>query len=487
MSIDKIEHVVVLMFENRSFDHLFGGFPGANGLFDNGVLKPDVYNLAQPKLPPGEENPKQKPFPITPAVQLGHDCFHDFIGMMPELFGPNAAGWAGGKPLGEVAPTYPPTNGGFYSTVAYNVVPPTLNGPQCLAYYEHGSLQVLHTLASEFVLCDNWFCDAPGDTLLNRLFMHSAQAVGRLDDSIMQFSVPTIFDRVEAAGRSWKMYAPWEEVDGGIESNAQIDSRFFDSTIGSPNTQRPVTELASDLAAGTLPFYSFVMCWLPPPWPSSARETSMHPVSDIRAGENYLAAVYNAFRASPCWENTLLIVTFDENGGLYDHVPPPPAAAPNDLIGSVWDSHRGIECSFDFTLLGPRVPVLLISPWLCSGVASTPLQNTSILRTLKDMMGSPKLTARDEEAPALDPVFAEFGLDEPRTDCPVTIAGYADFPYADGDLSKTYVAPTGKADLTHEDMPKYMRDMARLYHPVASEEISRNYSGTGGAPGRTRA
>lgn len=468
-SLRNFEHIVVLMFENRSFDHLFGAFPGANGLLDeDGKLKPDVYNLALPGEPVGKSNPKHWPFEIDPCIQLDHDCYHDFVGMMPELFGPGATGWAAGKPLCS-SPTDPPANGGFYSTIAYNVSPTTGNGPQCQAYYRNDSLRVLHRLASEFVLCDNWFCDAPADTLINRFFMHSAQARGRLDDQYMAIDVPTIFDSIEAKGVTWKMYAPWEVIGGTTEQNSQIDSRFFPKIQDSPNTQRPITEFASDLAAGTLPFYSFLMCWLPPPWPSAARETSMHPVSDIRSGENYLASVYNALRNSPCWENTLLVVTFDENGGLYDHVPPPSVAAPNALTGQTCDRNRGLECTFDFTLLGPRVPALLISPWLRKGIAHGQYQNTSILRSINDLLGLEPLTARDRTAPGLDSIVDEFGLSEPRKDCPLEMDRYSGFPYSNGDLSQTYVAPPTKALRSFEAMPKYMQDMARIYRPAENE------------------
>jgi phospholipase C len=102
--------------------------------------------------------------------------------MMRELFGPGTTGWANGQPVNASPVTYPSINSGFFSTVAYNVDGSggTTNGPQQMSYFEHGSLRVLHPLASSFVLCDNWFCDMPGDTLLNRIFMHTAQTGGLL-------------------------------------------------------------------------------------------------------------------------------------------------------------------------------------------------------------------------------------------------------------------------------------------------------------------
>lgn len=467
-SIPTIEHVVVLMFENRSFDHLFGAFPGADGvLAADGSVKPDVYNLDDPTRPEGPDprnpdapaNRMHVPFPITPDDPLVHDFYHDFVGMMPELFGPGTSGWKAGAPIGAPSPTYPEANSGFYSTMAYNNDPPVLNGKQAMSYYEHGSLKVLHSLASEFVLCDNWFCDAPGDTLLNRFFMHAATANGELSDSQGgQIGQDTLYDRIGEKGSSWKIYAPFAEIDGRIVGNPQIDSRLFSRIVDSPHTNRPVTEFAGDLAGGTLPFYSFLMCWLPPETWKPVHETSMHPISDIRSGENYLAAVYNALRNSLYWDKTLLIVTFDENGGLYDHVPPPVAVSPDGLVGEVYDSNRRLNCVFDFTLLGPRIPALLVSPWLSPGIASGQYQNTSILRFVHDQLGSACLNQRDGNAPGLDGVFAQFGLDQARTDCSSSLPTYQGFPYADGNLSKTYAAPSGP-----QPMPNYMAELEMIY------------------------
>jgi len=180
----------------------------------------------------------------------------------------------------------------------------------------------------------------------------------------------------------------------------------------------------------------------------------------VRPGENYLAAVYNTLRNSPCWNDTLLIVTFDENGGMYDHVAPPTTVAPNSKTGRDYDKYLEQYCTFDFSLLGPRIPALLISPWLSSGVAHQHCQNTSILRYVEDLIGASPLNARDDHAPKLDRVFAEFGLQSARPDCPKSIPGYPGFPYADGDLSKTYIVPSGTAQ---EPPPPYMADLAKAY------------------------
>ena len=170
-------------------------------------------------------------------------------------------------------------------------------------------------------------------------------------------------------------------------------------------TQVPIANLFSDFSNGTLPFYSFVMSFS-----DLGQDTSMHPNSIVEAGENLLACVYNALRASDYWSNTLLIVNFDENGGLYDHKSVPVASRPDPHAPVSHWPPGSTAYSFDFSALGPRTPVLLISPWLQAGICSNQFQNTSILRFLQDLLtpsqpGSWFLTQRDLNAPSIAPVF----------------------------------------------------------------------------------
>ena len=196
------------------------------------------------------------------------------------------------------------------------------------------------------------------------------------------------------------------------------DSIIYQNIAALPQAQLDIGNFASDVENGKLAFYTFLM-------PSlltagvQADGNSMHPNADVRWGENYVAEIYNCLRNSKFWEQTLFIVTFDENGGIYDHVLPPRTVNPDGINSPSPD--------FDFTLLGPRVPAILISPWLDRGIDSTQYQNTSILRFVQDLMvprSSPlpvSLTQRDAQAKS----FAHlFNRDQPRTDCPLQIEGY---------------------------------------------------------------
>jgi phospholipase C len=519
-----IQRVVVMMFENRSFDHIFGAFPGANGLFENGQLNPDYFNLPDPLSPPSGSNAPVVPVPIDPTVPQAHDFTHDFgDGMMPDLFGPTftvepadsgpsdgwasyISGYADGAPTGQVQPvpaTYPPTNCGFYTT--FNSC--QAQGQSVLTYFEAGVLQVLPTLASAFVLCDNWFCDMPGHTLPNRSFIHCATtgAVGIDDtDGGQNYDSTTIFDLINqlpgsAQPSGWKLYAPVEMVDGQT-TLGQLDTRFLNGNVQNyPGA--PITEFATDCANGTLPFYSFIMCWLPSA--DHYTDTSMHPNSLVQPGENLLAAVYNTLCASPCWTDTLLVVTFDENGGIYDHVFPPNTTPP--LSGAPVTTQNVVGCcgnqwqlnsQFDFSLLGLRVPAILISPWLGPGIDSQQYQNTSVTRFLIDLMNAQfgtdiaPLTERDANAPSLGASFSQFGQETMRGDCPTWIEPYAtlpstdpatgsnEIPYADGTLS-VWTPPPGS-----EDAPpvSYVNELMNIYvaplpgHTDSAKPITRQFA-----------
>jgi phospholipase C len=452
-ALSNIQHVIVLMFENRSFDHILGGMPGVNGMLQNDPTV--LYNCPDPlqqSTGSGGSNPATTPFPIRPALNQNSsfqnipsetdynlDGNHDFgNGMLQEIFGPGTTGFIQGQPTNAPEVTYPASNSGFLYS---------LQGQSSgqLSYFAWPSMQVLHTLANAFVVCDAWHCDMPGHTAPNRAFMHCATTgdlgIDDTDDTNpvnpnqwmnlgLWVNRRTIFEQIQEAGRSWKMYWPGLNCDTDW-LNEQVFSQVWDPNNPTNNvTQVPIGLFFQDLQDDTLPFYSFIMCWN-----DLSVDTSMHPATTVEAGEELLACIYSALYQSPCWGNTLLIVNFDENGGIYDHASMgdtilPVTQAPELLQTNqnppVWTWTAGSQTySFDFTALGVRIPVLLISPWLNAGICSTQYQNTSILRFVQDMLGpifgTPYyLTQRDLNAPSFAPVFeySQFGSQQMRTNCP---------------------------------------------------------------------
>ncbi len=221
----------------------------------------------------------------------------------------------------------------------------------------------------------------------------------------------------------------------------------------------------------------------------------MHPNAIVESGENLLACVYNALQASAYWSNTLLIVNFDENGGMYDHKSVPPASPPDPKAPvSTWQwTTGGTVYSYDFSTLGLRIPVLLISPWLQAGICSDPYQNTSILRFVQDLLtpsqpGSLSLTQRDQNAPSIAPVFdyASFGLTEMRTDCPSDIplyAGTTSTPIITAAQITGDTAPTLEqlaappAPHIEKSTKKYLSGLPG--HPDSGKPITRNFATVG--------
>jgi phospholipase C len=405
--VNNIKHVVVVVMENRSFDHIYGDFPEVNGI-----------NPLNPNLQA-----------INVANQSQYFCNpgHDFLSMMSDIFGTGCTGYVSGQPLQGVAPSIPtpivpaPTANmsGFEHTHGTKNV---MSYFQYLPQGNPGRLNVLHSLAENYVVCDNWFCDTPSCTTSNRFFVHAATnrgyndynpATPTSDNTTTMFGANNIYqqlDRINPGSINWAHYG-WPQ--------ASYDSELFGYCYNFPNQfAKNISDFSSDVASGNLPFYTFINPSLNNPgYPLVGN--SMHPSSDIRLGENLIAQVYNTLVAhSDIWENTLLIITFDENGGFYDHVPPPSTVSPDGInycpsSPDSASSTEGYPAYFDYSILGPRVPALLISPWLANPnvskntfqVDSSQYQNTSIPRFLQDLLqaqvngnnqiGSYSLNSRD--------------------------------------------------------------------------------------------
>ncbi len=519
-ALENIQHIVVLMFENRSFDHIFGAFPNANGLINNPLnFKPDCYNLKDPLSPPSDDNPRIYPKPVDPWHPLPNDFTHDFgDGMMPDLFGPtftilgdpqlptnsNAvyiSGYTQDGLVGQIQPTpqtYPATNSGFFTT--YNTC--KQQGNPVMSYFEPGRLRILYHLAEEFVLCDNWHCDMPGHTLPNRAFIHCGTTgqAGIDDTDGSTVNKPSIFDLIDqqsvAPGPTWKMYAPFGDGKLGV-----LDTRFLNPCL-KYYSGACLSQFEKDCNDCELPFYSFIMCWTH--GIDHYTDTSMHPPALVQPGENLLAAVYNTMRNSPSWEDTLLVVTFDENGGMYDHVFPPTTTPPDPSAPPVAQYTKGccgnnwiLSSTFDFSLLGVRIPAILISPWLAQGkIDSTQYQNTSVLHFLIERMNAiyntnaAFLTARDANAPSLDSAFDQFGMPEMRTDCPDWITPYPvlpvtdpftnsnAIPFSDGKLT-AWVPPPG---MDSAPPVSYINEFLDIYvshlrgHPDSGKRVTRSFA-----------
>jgi phospholipase C len=261
-------------------------------------------------------------------------------------------------------------------------------------------LPVLSGLARGYAVCDHWFGSVPTETLPNRAFVCAGTSQGHMDDKTSTYTCPTIFGSLSNSNISWSIY--------GYVDPPLTRQDFPDITNADDSHFGLFTDFQAAAAKGALAAYTF----LEPSW--DAAGNSQHPNYDVALGEQLIHDVYYALRNGPNWNQTLLIITYDEHGGCYDHVPPPLGAVPPD------DSAG--EFGFDFKRFGPRVPTVLVSPLIAAGTVfrvaanAMPLDHTSILKTVETRWNLPSLTARD--AAAVD-VGAVLTLTTPRSDDPL--------------------------------------------------------------------
>jgi phospholipase C len=338
------EHVVVVMMENRSFDHFLGWLPGANGqqaglIFKDSAgashsthaLAPDYQGCAF--LDPGH------------SYSDGRVQYH------------NAAvdGWL--------------LNGSDATTANPNQA----NDIFAIGYYGQNDLAFLGAAGSGYTVCDNYFCGIMAETYPNRFYMHAAQT-DRLVNGSATSTLPTIWSRLEEKGLSGRYYF------SDLPFLALWGTRYA-------NISKPFSQFLADSAAGTLPNVAYI----DPRFEDEGSGTSAddHPHADIRNGEVFLNQIYDAVRNSPNWSKTVLIINYDEWGGFYDHVPPPLAPIPTASAAAGDTDGR----------LGFRVPCVVISPYARRGfIAHGQYDHTSILKMIEWRFGLPPLSVRDNTA-----------------------------------------------------------------------------------------
>ena len=342
--LSSVQHIVQLMLENRSFDHMLGF------------------------LYPNKTGPNGQPF----EGLLGNESNNDTTGKPVTVYqintaDPNAYFMPGADPgegysntnsqlFGTGKPPSPPvaTNGGFVTNfdaaISYDqrsgrTVLPNTTAAQIMGIFPPSALPVLSGLAKGFAVCDHWYSSVPTETFPNRAFACAATSQGHMNDGTSSYTVRSIFGLLTAHALSWKIY--------GYNAEPLTRANFPD-TLDAPETCfGKFADFQADTAAGNLPAYSF----LEPSWGSAGN--AQHPNYDVSLGEALILDVYRTLRNGPGWDQTLLIITYDEHGGCYDHVSPPAGATPPDSTPG--------EFGFDFTRFGVRVPAVLVSPLIPAG------------------------------------------------------------------------------------------------------------------------
>lgn len=377
-SADPVRHVILLMFENHSFDQMLGCF---QSVFPNEVEGVDLANPRSNKDSSGREYFQRAS--SDPVVDP--DPKHELAHILNQLKDGNAGF------VSEYEKEYPDTTPDQRQRV--------------MDYFGPDDLPALQTLARSFTVCDHWYASVPGPTWTNRFFAYSGTSQGIVDmptsvhdtDLYLHYDQDTLFDRLNDRGVSWRVY--FGDVPNSLVLRHQQHPR-------NALHYRLMHEFFADAQGPEPGFPSFAL--IEPNYMKGEQNDDHPPHSTMRA-QRLLAHVYNALRKNgPLWNSTLLVVVYDENGGFYDHVSPPAAVPPDD--------HRD---RYTFDRLGVRVPALLVSPWVGRSVVSDEFDHTSLLKYLTEKWGLAQLTARAQAARSFSAAVQTTGL--PRTDTPEAI------------------------------------------------------------------
>ncbi len=328
-----LDHIVVLLMENRSFDHFLGWVPGADGV-QAGLRYPD------------DTGALHRTHHLHEWQGCGfNDPDHSYDGGRVQFDGGRLDGFRRGD-----------------------------NDDYALGYYKRRDLATMSQLVRHFTVCDRWFASILGPTFPNRIYTHSA-STDRISNTYDPIDLPSIWDRLAAAGIPANYYY----------SDLPVLALYRDQKYAP--ISKTIDTFFTDAEAGRLPAYSYV----DPSFIGEDEGSSNddHPHADIRRGQNLIARVVKALTESPQWRNTALIVTYDEWGGFFDHVRPP--RFPDDVNRPGGDKDHP-----DHAQAGFRVPAFIVSPFAPKGrVAHTTFEHSAILKLVEWRFGLKPLTKRD--------------------------------------------------------------------------------------------
>jgi phospholipase C len=401
VGLQRIQHLIVLMLENRSFDQVFGFL--YEGQQQPRHFLPAGTNPVFDGMPRSFSNPTSLDGSASEQVVVRagardrcvphKDPQETFEHINLQLFGTE-------KP----APGQHPTMNGFL--VSYSQTKPE-RPDEIMECFTPGQLPVLSALARNFALSDAWFASVPTQTWPNRGYFHLGTSRGKVNNypyDPFDYDVPTIFNVLTEHKASWAIYN-----DSILESATRLQFPQLWDLLLEPHFQR-FDKFEDDARAGNLPVYSF----LEPSFLVDPNDA--HPPHDMLLAEQFVWRVWQAVSGGAHWDSTLLLITFDEHGGCVDHTPPPYGAVPPDDC-------RGPE-GFAFDRYGARVPMIAISPWIEPGTIfrspdRQPYCHASVLATLRDWLHIPAnlmlKSRRVDAAPTLDHLL---NRSEPRRDIP---------------------------------------------------------------------
>jgi phospholipase C len=409
--LPQIRYIIAVMLENRSFDNMCGWLyrDGSEpSLYLPRVNDPQPFNGLNSKLfnPVSEQyfidgsGPTYGPFEQANATNMPDpDPEEGFDDVNYQLFGP--------EPPSET-PKW--QNLGFvidYAKVTGANIPVQIMQP-----FSPEQVPVISALARNFAICDAWFSSVPSDTWPNRSFFHSGTSNGHVVNGTypnpVAWNVQTIFNVLENCGVSWLVYSAAPATPALTWLMSPKLWKF------SLDRFRHLDDFKKDCASGDLPRYSF----LEPSFVENPNDE--HPPHDVVAGEQFLWEIWQAVSQSPAWPETLLLITYDEHGGTFDHVMPPWNAACPDASSDPGDE------GFMFNRFGVRVPMVAVSPWIQAGTVfrsdspiGVPYDHTSILATLRDWLSLPPgMMLASKRVSVASNLAQILTLDKARTEIP---------------------------------------------------------------------
>jgi phospholipase C len=377
-----IDTVVIVMMENRSFDHLLGHLP-ATGQTDVDVADD---NASQPDNNGQPVKWFHQTEPCFADTNHGWDAVHRQLN--------------GGKMDGFVITNSPP----------YDNEDPASDGVRAMGYYDSTDLPWLYGLANAYSINDRYFSGILGPTFPNREYLYAATSYGMTFNKVFTSGmnrsiINLIEDNNAAAGNQKVSWMTYNETIPNLAIFLETLSMYLDNVA-------KIDNFYADAAAGNLPNVSFVD-------PNTRDEfgggDDFHPPGTPQLADQFLAKVVDAVTHSPQWGHLALFITFDEHGGLYDHVAPPPACAPDDIAPIL----GGGGTSYDFANYGFRVPLFVVSPYSkAHHVSHVVADHTSILRFVESRFKLPAMTKRDANA---DPLFDMFDFTNPALKTPAPL------------------------------------------------------------------
>jgi phospholipase C len=429
-TVAALNHIIFLAQENRSFDHYFGtlrqywaqnGYPdqSLDGLpqFNPVTGIAPLYGPApaipgcDPTQPPPSDCIFDTGNPVT-SYHLITQCIEDPSPSWNEAH----VDWDYNDPVGQTAAT----SDGFVWTAGHdarNNVPPfnDVNGVRAIGYYDGGDLNYYLFMASNFATSDRWFNPTLSRTQPNREYLIAATSqgyaypVGTDAEDMTLLTATTIFQELQTAGITWKIYVdpagstctgpPYDPAC--LLTLSYVQNFQWGQTIPTqyPNNIAPISQYFSDLQNNTLPQVAQIEPATDAGYDEHPSNSDTQP-NDIQLGANYVSTIINGLMGSNYWKDSAFIFTYDEFGGLYDHVSPQPAVSPDgikpvDLMpGDICTGTTGPTCDFVYT--GYRVPLIVVSPYTKKNyVSHNVADTTAILKLIETRFNLPALTARD--------------------------------------------------------------------------------------------